>query len=367
MWVGGLDPQVTEEMIWELMLQAGPVTNVHVPRDQVTTQHQGYAFVEYRGVEDAEYAIRVLNMTKLFTKPIRVNKASKEKREEEIGANLFVGSLSNEVDEKTLYDTFSAFGAVLSAKIMVDPETGESRGFAFINYDSFEASDAALEAMNGQYLCNRAINVTYAYKQDGSKSERHGTAAERLLAAQRKMRGLPSLPSRLLNLDTNKKLPPSRPPPPIGMRPPPQMNQQMQMGGRPPMPMQGGNRGPPPAPNMRNVNPARQQMMFGGPPPPNMGGPPMQRGPPPMGMGRPPPMGFPPRPPHMQGPPQGFGQRGPPNFGMGGPPPMGGPMGGPPQMRGPPPGMYGGPPPRMPPNGMQGMPPRPPPPNGMRR
>ena len=59
---------------------------------------------------------------------------------------------------------------------MRDPETGNSKGFAFINFASFEASDAAIEAMNGQYLCNRPISVSYAFKKD-SKGERHGSAA----------------------------------------------------------------------------------------------------------------------------------------------------------------------------------------------
>lgn len=68
-------------------------------------------------------------------------------------------------------------------QIMRDPETGNSKGFAFINFASFEASDASIEAMNGQYLCNRPISVSYAFKKD-SKGERHGSAAERLLAAQ---------------------------------------------------------------------------------------------------------------------------------------------------------------------------------------
>jgi splicing factor 3B subunit 4 len=62
-------------------------------------------------------------------------------------------------------------------------ETNSSKGYAFINFASFDASDAALEAMNGQYLCNRPITISYAFKKD-SKGERHGTEAERFLAAQ---------------------------------------------------------------------------------------------------------------------------------------------------------------------------------------
>ena len=44
---------------------------------------------------------------------------------------------------------------ITTPKIMRDPETGASRGFGFVSYDGFEASDAAIEAMNGQFLCNR--------------------------------------------------------------------------------------------------------------------------------------------------------------------------------------------------------------------
>ena len=43
--------------------------------------------------------------------------------------------------------------------------TGNSRGFGFVSYDSFEASDAAIDSMSSQLLYNRAINVLYAYKK----------------------------------------------------------------------------------------------------------------------------------------------------------------------------------------------------------
>ena len=59
---------------------------------------------------------------------------------------------------------------------MRDPDTGNSKGFGFINFASFEASDMAIESMNGQYLSNRPISVTYAFKKE-MKGERHGSAA----------------------------------------------------------------------------------------------------------------------------------------------------------------------------------------------
>jgi splicing factor 3B subunit 4 len=82
-----------------------------------------------------------------------------------------------------LYDTFSRFGVLVATpKIMRDPENNISKGFAFVNFDSFESADAAIEAMNGQFLNGKAISVTYALKKD-SKTERHGSMAERILAA----------------------------------------------------------------------------------------------------------------------------------------------------------------------------------------
>jgi len=64
------------------------------------------------------------------------------------------------VDEKLLYDTFSAFGSLADTpKIMRDVDTGAPKGFGFVSFDSFESADLAIECMNQQFLCNRAIQV----------------------------------------------------------------------------------------------------------------------------------------------------------------------------------------------------------------
>lgn len=47
-----------------------------MPKDRVTQMHQGYGFVEFMGEDDADYAIKIMNMIKLYGKPIRVNKVS---------------------------------------------------------------------------------------------------------------------------------------------------------------------------------------------------------------------------------------------------------------------------------------------------
>lgn len=58
-----------------------------------------------------------MHMVKLYGRPIKVNKASQDKKTQEVGANLFIGNLDKDVDEKTLYDTFSAFGYIIATRV----------------------------------------------------------------------------------------------------------------------------------------------------------------------------------------------------------------------------------------------------------
>lgn len=105
-------------------------------------------------------------MIKLYGKPIKVNKASQDKRAQDVGANLFVGNLDPEVDQKLLYDTFSNFGMIISTKINRDPQDGSSKGHGFVSYDNFNSSDLAISQMNGQFFSGRQIRVQYAVKKD---------------------------------------------------------------------------------------------------------------------------------------------------------------------------------------------------------
>lgn len=186
-YVGNLDEKVTEPLLWEIFIQMGPVKAVTIPKDRISQVHQGYGFVEFSGEQDAEYAVKIMNQVRIFGKPIKVTRSASDKKTLDVGANLFVGNLDPvEVDERLLYETFSVFGTIITAPTIArDVGTGVSRGFGFVSFDCFEASDRAIEAMNGQYLCNRPISVSYAFKKD-NQGERHGSAAERLLAAQRK-------------------------------------------------------------------------------------------------------------------------------------------------------------------------------------
>ncbi len=213
-------------MVYEVMLQMGPIHNIHMPRDRVTQNHQGFGFVEFRTPGDAEYAANVMNGIKLYGKSLRVNKASADKQKQaEVGAELFVGNLDPGVDEKILYDTFSRFGPLLSLPKVAREESGNSKGFGFISYADFDSSDAAVANLNGQYILSKEVSVQYAFKKDG-KGERHGDAAERELAAQAKMRNIvpeaqPMPPAFLQSSAPAPAAPPAAPPvgPPAGFDP----------------------------------------------------------------------------------------------------------------------------------------------------
>lgn len=213
-YVGNLDERVGDSLIWELMLQAGRIVNVHLPKDRVTQAHQGYGFVEFINEEDADYAARIMNQVRLYGKAIRVNKASADKNKSiEVGAELFVGNLDPMVSEQTLFETFGRFGRFLvppkvgspslrkycSNKEIARDESARSKGYGFISFSNFDESDAAIANMSGQHLMNKQISLQYAYKKDG-KGERHGDQAERTLSAQASKRGvqIPIQPSPMM-------------------------------------------------------------------------------------------------------------------------------------------------------------------------
>jgi splicing factor 3B subunit 4 len=159
------------------------LVNVHIPRDKLTKEHSTYGFVEFRTEQDAEYAIKIMNMVRLYGKPMKCNKVwvrnffgfykvplhcgllkptclaqgSRDKKTNDVGANLFIGSLDLDADERTLQEVFGSFGQLISPPKIMRDEQNRSKGFGFVSYDSFESADAAIAAMHGQWLMNKFV------------------------------------------------------------------------------------------------------------------------------------------------------------------------------------------------------------------
>ncbi|MCE1251236.1 MAG: RNA-binding protein [Comamonadaceae bacterium] len=79
-----------------------------------------------------------------------------------MGNKLYVGNLPYSVRDNDLEQAFSAFGAVTSAKVMMERDTGRSKGFGFVEMGSDAEAQAAINGMNGQPLGGRGIVVNEA-------------------------------------------------------------------------------------------------------------------------------------------------------------------------------------------------------------
>ena len=76
--------------------------------------------------------------------------------------NIFVGNLDFNATEESVRSLFERYGAVNSARIMTDRDTGRSRGFAFVEMENESEADQAIQALNGYSLDGRALNVNEA-------------------------------------------------------------------------------------------------------------------------------------------------------------------------------------------------------------
>lgn len=76
--------------------------------------------------------------------------------------NLYVGNLSFDTTEEALRATFAEYGTVTSARIITDRETGQSRGFGFVEMADDQAAQAAISALDGTDMDGRTLTVNEA-------------------------------------------------------------------------------------------------------------------------------------------------------------------------------------------------------------
>jgi len=159
LYIGDIDPDVTEANLFEIFNAVGPVASIRVCRDLITRRSLGYAYVNFHNVQDAERAIEDKNNSLIKDRPCRIMWTQRDPSLRKSGkGNIFIKNLDNSIDHKTLSDTFAQFGQILSCKIELDDKAG-SKGYGYIQFATQDAAEKSIATVNGMMLSGKKVFV----------------------------------------------------------------------------------------------------------------------------------------------------------------------------------------------------------------
>ncbi|XP_073027871.1 polyadenylate-binding protein RBP47-like isoform X2 [Primulina eburnea] len=183
-WIGDLQQWMDDGYLQSCFSQTGEVASVKIIRNKQTGQSERYGFVEFNSHAAAEKVLQNYNGTTMpnTEQPFRLNWAgfSTGDRRPDSGSDLsiFVGDLSADVTDAMLHDAFAArYSSVRGAKVVVDPNTGRSKGYGFVRFGDENERSQAMTEMNGVYCSSRPMRVGVATPKKPSLQQQFSSQA----------------------------------------------------------------------------------------------------------------------------------------------------------------------------------------------
>lgn len=179
-FIKNLDKSIDNKVMYDTFSTFGNILSCKVAQDE-EGRSRGYGFVHFETEEAANKAIAKVNGMLLNDKQVFVGRfVPRKEREKQMGerakkfTNVFVKNFGEEIqDDEKLKDMFKDFGEIVSAKVAKEEngETSKSKGFGFVAFESAEAAEKAVEAMNGKEINGRQLYVGRAQKKAERQAE----------------------------------------------------------------------------------------------------------------------------------------------------------------------------------------------------